>query len=75
MLLLNFIKLMHLEILMKNHRKDAGNLHDLRTLLNDESQTEVRVEKNFFKNNLERDIAASCKSGKKTLPVAEKQPQ
>ncbi|WP_152521890.1 hypothetical protein [Pantoea sp. AS-PWVM4] len=60
---------------MKNHRKDAGNLHDLRTLLNDESQTEVRVEKYFFKNNLERDIAASCKSGKKTHPFVEKQPQ
>ncbi|WP_313690507.1 hypothetical protein [Pantoea sp.] len=61
---------------MKNHRKDAGNLNDLRTLLNDESQTEVREEKKFFKNNLERDIAASSKIGnKKMTKNVEKQPR
>lgn len=61
---------------MKNHRKDAGNLNDLRTLLNDESQTEVREEKKFFKNNLERDIAASSKIGnKKMIKNVEKQPR
>ncbi|QGY32483.1 hypothetical protein [Pantoea cypripedii] len=60
---------------MKNHRKDAGHIHDLRALLNDESQTEVRFEKNYFKNNLERDIAASSKTGKKMTRIVEKQPR
>lgn len=60
---------------MKNHRKDAVNLHDLRTLLNDESQAEMRVDKNVFKNNLERDIAASTQTGKMMTKIVEKQPR
>ncbi|MDE1186194.1 MAG: hypothetical protein PW844_06910 [Pantoea sp.] len=62
---------------MKNHRKDAGNLNDLTALLSDENRAEIRERKNGFKNNLERDIAASSKikSGKKVPPIVERQPQ